>query len=90
MFLNRRLELLIYKRFIEDLFMLWAGTEDMCRFLRLNSNAKISGLENKNKKYVLCTVIRFKETDRNSYLSILSGHHWWLSNIPGQIYEGLT
>lgn len=81
---QQRSELLFYKRFIDDPFILGFLT---------NNNIKLDCHWSREHNYLdvtvmlcnkqLITKIYFKPTDRNSYLPIYSGHHpAWLRNIP--------
>ena len=98
-FRDQRSQLIFYRRYIDDIFLIWQGSEtDLKVFLEvLNNNVNNIKLE-----YVIsaCSVnfldvtiercndrlktkVYFKSTDRNSYLSIRSGHHpAWIKNIP--------
>ena len=98
-FHNRRPQLLFYRRFIDDILFIWEGSQqDALKFLEdLNSNPNNIKLEYtisgnmvnfldvtiQREANKLKTKVFFKPTDRNSYLSINSGHHpAWIKNIP--------
>lgn len=96
---SRRLpQLRFYRRFIDDLLFIWEGPEEsMVEFLGyLNTNTNQIGIPDKwqmcqyfldvtteKRGNLLNTCVYFKPTDRNSFLSIRSGHHpAWIKNIP--------
>lgn len=88
---KQRSELLFYKRFIDNVFLIWVGTEtSLVQFVEdLNQNNNIIKLachwSSEQINYLDVTVMMsddglttkafFKPTDRNSYLQIYSGHH---------------
>lgn len=98
-FLNSRPQLLFYRRFFDDILFIWEGPEnDALQFLEgLNENTNNIRLEHvisnqlvnfldvtiQKEEGALKTKVFFKPTARNSYLSIMSGHHpAWIRNIP--------
>lgn len=88
---NRPQQLLFYKRFIDDIFIIWNGNReslsDFCFNLNTNnknikltweiSNEQINflDLQIKREGIKLCTETYFKAVDRNSYLPLDSCHH---------------
>lgn len=83
--------LLFYKRFIDNLFLIWEGT-------LLYNNIRLDFSWSRDQIYYLDvdvfrkgdslgTNVYFKPTDHYNYLPLHSGHHpLWLKNIPkGQI-----
>lgn len=90
-FSQGRDSLLFYKRFIDDLFFVWEGTESslhafMCELNSNKNNIKLDYTYSKERIHFLdvnvrrtgnslSTTVYFKPTDRNSYLPINSGHH---------------
>ena len=98
-FHNQKQQLIFYRRFIDDIFLMWEGSEvDLRQFLTdLNANTNNIKLDYvistssvnfldvriEQQRGKLTTKVYFKTTDRNSYLSIRSGHHpAWIKNIP--------
>lgn len=97
----KREELLLYRRYIDDLFFIWSGStlSLQCFLKELNANTNNIRLTSEYSKYdihfldvymqgeKLETKVYFKPTDRNNYLPFHSGHHpMWLRSIPeGQI-----
>ncbi|PIO25998.1 hypothetical protein AB205_0190500, partial [Aquarana catesbeiana] len=92
-------QLRFYHRFIDDLLLIWEGSResaiDFISFLNNNSNnirldhvisdTSVNFLDVTLTKInnTISTKVYFKMTDRNSYLSIRSGHHPnWIKNIP--------
>lgn len=83
--------MLFYQRYIDDLFIIWQGTEESLREFSkwLNSNNNNIKLEfNWDKQQIhyldvlvmkeedkLSTKAFFKTTDQNSYIPVQSGHH---------------
>ena len=87
----QRTELIMYRRYIDDLFFIWSGPESSLEMFsaELNSNRNNIRLEfNWSRCSIhyldvevmlnnnrLDTKVYFKPTDRNGYLPIQSGHH---------------
>lgn len=98
---NRPNQLIIYQRYIDDIFMIWKGDkESLILFgqdLEMNEkNIQLSWEINESRINFLDLEIWYKEkrtktflktVDRNSYLPMDSYHHSsWLMNIPkGQL-----
>lgn len=90
-FKEKRDELIFYKRFIDDLFFIWAGSAvSLHQFLQElnNNNNNIELTSHWHSEEInfldvnvyrrndrLETKVYFKMTDRNSYLPTSSGHH---------------
>lgn len=85
------MELVIFKRYIDDIFNLWKGERNqlVCFFENLNKNDRnirlswdisekiVSFLDVEiiQEEHKLTTITHFKNVDRNSYLCLESCHH---------------
>lgn len=90
-FRDRRPERLYYKRYIDDLLLIWVGSEQTLKDYmdRLNDNTHNIRLTNQwsteqihfldvnifRVNDTIQTKVFFKPTDRNSFLPVHSGHH---------------
>lgn len=98
MFSTPRPQLKFYRRFIDGLLFIWEGSEKSAvEFLGYLNNMNnivldyqiidktVNVLDVTFEKTLskISTTVYFKPTDRNSYLSIRSGHPpAWIKNIP--------
>lgn len=86
-----RLKLKVYKRYIDDVFLIWEGSQAKLKEFLYEINIKkydnsFTSIYSKDKVHYLdleiCsregriyTRIHFKDTNWNSYIPISSGHH---------------
>lgn len=90
-FLNPDPRILLYKRFIDDLIIVWEGEKKDVEFLLIiiNQNDRnisltweideqkihFLDLEIRNTQHGIETISYFKDTDRNSYIPMSSCHY---------------